>query len=360
MHFSKRNLFLFLIFFSILSHLLFHCLVSYSEKTSFIWHTIGERKISPKKYDLAILGDSQLMSGVHPAILSKMLTEKGKSLDILYYPRPSEQPEGIYKLLLDFKKSGIEIKTLIVNISPVTSSKNTIVDAHKTLAQNFQPFSIRMLFDPDLNRFYFKNLSGNLYYLFLQIFPLLKLNGNFSNEIRLIPGSEGIQHDKEINALLDVKFFGNLNSNKEKNLFLEKSLPAENFYFEWGNFSSFTGECIERKESLSLPLGIEAAFLNPRKESSQFWLKIGNFANENQIQIRYLYAPFSPEAELKIGSNENTSPIQMNLREIISKFGNESVIKIDPQLFNSGDFKDYTHLNVCGMMKLTKELANRL
>ncbi len=349
-----------MIFFSILSNLLFRYLVYYSEKTSFIWHTIGERKIPAKKYDLAILGDSQLMSGIHPAILSKMLIEKGNPLDILYYPRPSEQPEGIYKLLLDFKNSGIEIKTLIVNISPVTSSKNTIVDAHKTLAQNFHPFSIPMLLEHDLNHFYFKNLSGNLYYLFLQAFPLLKLNGNFSNEIRLIPGSEGIQHSKEMNSILDVKLFGNLDSNKEKNLFLVKSLPKENFYFEWGNFSTFTEECIEQKESFSLPTGIEAAFLNPRKESLQFWLKIGKYAKENQIKIQYLYAPFSPEAEAKIGSNKNTSPIQMNLREITTQFGEDHILKIDSSVFKTSDFKDYTHLNVCGMMKLTKELANRL
>jgi hypothetical protein len=300
------------------------------------------------------------MSGIHPAILSKMLAEKGNPLDILYYPRPSEQPEGIYKLLLDFKNSGIEIKTLIVNISPVTSSKNTIVDAHKTLALNFQPFSIHMLLEYDLNHFYLKNISGNLYYLFLQAFPLLKLNGNFSNEIRLVPGSEGIQHNKAMNSFLDVNFFGNLDSNKEKNLFLAKFLPEELFYFEWGNFSTFTGECIERTELLSLPTGIEAAFLNPRKESLQFWLKIGKFAKENQIKIQYLYAPFSPEAEAKIGSKENTSPIQMNLREIGIQLGEDSIIKIDPGIFKTNDFKDYTHLNVCGMMKLTKELANRL
>ena len=104
MQFSTRNLFLFLFYFSALSHLLFHFLVLYSEKTSFIWHTIGERQLSPKKYDLAILGDSQLMSGIHPAILSKLLIGKGKKLDILYYPRPSEQPEGIYRLLWDLNE----------------------------------------------------------------------------------------------------------------------------------------------------------------------------------------------------------------------------------------------------------------
>ncbi len=360
MHFSKRNLILFIIFFSFLSHLLFPFLVFYSEKTSFIWHTIGSRVIPKKEYDLAILGDSQIMSGIHPNVLSLQLKENGKPLDILYYPRPSEQPEGIYKLLLDFHNSEIKVKTLLVNISPVTSSKNTIVDAHKTLSQNFQPFSLQIHLDKDLNQFYLKNLSGNLYYLFLQAFPLLKLNGNFSNEIKLIPGSEGIQHNKEMNALLEVNFFGNLNSNKEKNLFLEKFLPDENFYFEWGNFSSYTGECKERKETLSMPAGIEAAFLTPRKESLNFWLKIGEYAKQNNIRIVYLYAPFSPEAEAKIRSNEITSPIQLNIHEISAKFGEESILKIEPSLFTSADFKDYTHLNVCGMLKLTKELANRL
>jgi hypothetical protein len=64
--------------------------------------------------------------------------------------------------------------------------------------------------------------------------------------------------------------------------------------------------------------------------------------------------------QLRFNFYESTSPIQMNLREISSQIGEDSIIKIEPQLFNSSDFKDYTHLNVCGMMKLTKELANRL
>ena len=50
----------------------------------------------------------------------------------------------------------------------------------------------------------------------------------------------------------------------------------------------------------------------------------------------------------------------MNLREITTQFGEDHILKIDSSVFTTSDFKDYTHLNVCGMMKLTKELANRL
>ena len=360
MHFSKNKLILFLIFFSILSQILYRVLVKYSEKTSYIWHTIGKREFTPKEYDLAILGDSQLMSGIHPKILQNLLSEKGTPSDILYYPRPSEQPEGIYKSLLEFEKSKVKFKTLIVNISPVTTSKNIIVDSHKTLSLNFQPFSTQMLFDKNLNQFYLKNLSGNLYYLFLQIFPILKLNGNFSNEVKLIPGSDGIGHNNQISSFLDVGFFVNLFLNKEKNDFLEKSLWKENFYFEWGEFSNFTGQCIERKDPLSLPTGIEAAFLIPRKEALPTWIKLGEYAKEHQFQIYFLYVPFSEEAEEKIGSQNPASPIQQNLQEITQKFGEKSILKIEPSTFSNGDFKDYTHLNVCGMIKLTKELASRL
>ena len=80
------------------------------------------------------------MSGIHPKVLDMQLKENGKPLIFYIILDHPEQPEGIYKLLLDFHNSGIKIKTLLVNISPVTSSKNTIVDAHKTLSQNFQPF----------------------------------------------------------------------------------------------------------------------------------------------------------------------------------------------------------------------------
>lgn len=360
MHFYRLNLLLYLFFISLLSFFLFHQLVLYTEKTSFIWYEIGKRNIQPQKYDVAILGDSQLMSGVHPLFLKKLLQEKNKPSDILYYPRPSEQPEGIYNMLLQFKKKEIEFKTLIVNISPVTTSKNIIVDSHKSLVLNFQPFSSQILLEPTLNKFYLKNISGNLYYLFIQVFPLLKLNGNISNEMKLIPGSEGIQHDKEIKSFLNMPFTGNLLSNKNRNIFLDKYLTQENFFFEWGNFSPFTGECLERLEPLLLPSGIEAAFLNPRTESLQFWIKLGEYAQANNFKILFLYTPFSPESELKIGSNLPTSPIQISLHEISTRFGKDSILKIDSSIFGSKDFKDYTHLNVCGMIKLTKEIANRL
>lgn len=358
MHFSKRNLFFFIILFSIISNFLFHFFIPYTEKTSFLWYKIGERSIESKTYDLAILGDSQLMSGVHPSILKKQLQEKNQNWDILYYPRPSEQPEGIYQLLLQFEKANIKIKRLAVNISPVTTSKNTIVDAHKSLTLNFQPFSKYIILDSDLNKFYLKNVSTNVYYLLLQLFPLLKLNGNFSNEVRIIPGSEGIQHNQKIESYLNVNLFGNLKWNREKNIFLNQHLMDQDFYFEWGNFTPFTGECIERKEPLVLPFGIEAAFLTMRKESIEVWKRIGEYANKNNIQIYYIYIPFSPEAELKIGSLEKTSPIQLGLETLASQFGKERVIHINSDLFTNSDFKDYTHLNVCGMMKLTKQLAN--
>ncbi|MBP7282772.1 MAG: hypothetical protein KBA66_14410 [Leptospiraceae bacterium] len=360
MHFSKRNLILFLILFSIFSHFLFRYLVFYSEKTSFIWEKIGKRNLVSKNYDLIILGDSQIMSGLHPSLLNQLLAAKGKSMDILYYPRPSEQPEGIYKILQDFKKANITSKMLLVNISPVTTSKNNIVEANKTLTQNFHPFSFQLFLEPNLNKFYLKTLSGNIYYLFLQVFPLLKLNANFSNEIKIIPGSEGITYNAGINSFLNVNFFGNLILNRKNNLFLDESLERENFYFEWGNFSRFTGECIERTEPLFLPVGIEPAFLTPRKEALEFWLKIGDYARQNNIKIFFLYTPFSPEAELKIGSTRLDSPIHNTLTQISQKFGQDSILKIDSALFQTGDFRDYTHLNVCGMMKLTKELANRL
>ncbi|HMV41060.1 MAG TPA: hypothetical protein PK079_02500 [Leptospiraceae bacterium] len=357
MHFSKTKLILFVIFFSITSHLIFNSIILYTEKTSFIWNQIGNRKIEPKTYDLAILGDSQLMSGVHPTLLKKYLQTESKDWEILYYPRPSEQPEGIYQLLHQFEKSDVKIKNLIVNISPVTTSKNTIVDAHKSLTQNFQPFSTEIIKDLSLNKFYLKNLSGNVYYLLLQVFPLLKLNGNFSNEVRIIPGSEGIQNDKHIESYLNVGFFGNLNLNKEKNNFLSNHLIDQGFYFEWGNYTTYTGDCILRQESLTLPFGIEAAFLNPRNDSLDMWKKIGEYSKEKGIHIYYLYIPFSPEAESKIGSKKNTSPIQISLNSIKAIFGNKSVLEIDSNLFSNEDFRDYTHLNICGMMKLTKQLA---
>lgn len=350
---------LFLFFFLIvLSHFLYHKLVVYSEKTSYIWYEIENRSIPKKHYDLLIMGDSQIMSGLHPTYLEKKFRKKGKNFEILYYPRPSEQAEGILNTLLKLEKMNITYDRLLANISPVTTSKNTIANAHKSLAINMTDFQPEFYWKHQLNRFYLKSLSQNLYYLVLQVFPLLKLNSNISREIRLLPNNERVnQFSKDLESYINQDTFGNLLENEKHNQFLKKELKQNGFYWEWGNFTKYTGRCQINKEEFELPNIIGQAFLIPRKNAKKSWVRIMELLSKKNVHFFLVYLPFAPTAEKKMQNNADFSPIRQTIQSLRLRFGNGSVIELDKNFFTNEDYTDYTHLNVCGMKKFADYLV---
>lgn len=345
----------FLAFILFLNHFLYFVLISYVEKTSYLWHLISNREIKEKDYTYLILGDSQVMSGIHPKFLKELLTEESK---ILYYPRPSEQAEGIYLLLKKFYSEGYRFKKILVNISPVTTSKNNIVESQRTLTYNFFPFQKEIFLNFELSEFYFKNISGAVYYSIIQIFPLLKLNSNLINEIALIPKSASLGSSLNINDYLDRSFFGDLQLNRIQNTFLKYTLSENEFYFQWDNFKT-TNICIPNLEEKKIPFGIDIAFSNPRKKSFEMWLEIYNLAKENSSELIYLYIPFAPEIQTKILNSEKLPLLEL-IHRIENKAPKTNVFSFSIDDFQKSDFTDYTHLNYCGMKKLTKELANKL
>jgi hypothetical protein len=350
-----KKFFVFLGFLLFLNHFLYFVLISYVEKTSYLWHLISKREILEKDYTYLILGDSQVMSGIHPKLLKAFLIEETK---ILYYPRPSEQAEGIYLLLKKFYAEGYRFKKILVNISPVTTSKNNIVESHKTLTYNFFPFHKEIFLNFDLSEFYFKNLSGAVYYCIVQIFPLLKLNSNLINELALIPKSASLGSSLKMSDYLDRSFFGDLQLNHIQNTFLKNTLSGNEFYFQWDNFKT-TNICIPNLEEKKIPFGIKIAFSNPRKKSFERWLEIYNLAKENMSEVIFLNIPFSPEIYSKILEGKQL-PLHELIRILDSRIPKENIFSFPVNNFLESDFSDYTHLNYCGMKKLTKELANKL
>jgi len=353
----KLNFFVFVFFFlflHLISEFLGLMLTDYVERTSFIWNEISRREIPTKKFDLLILGDSQITSGINPGYLKEGLQKTKKDFDLFYYPRPSEQPEGVLILTREFKKK-FDFRHLLVNISPVTTSKNLIAESHRSLVQNFSSFSIEPIKDPDLGKYYFKNFSGYLYYFFLQAFPLLKLNSNFTREFGIVKESDSTGND--LRGRIEFPLFEGFKKNKAQNYQLREFFRKSDFYWEWGNFTNSHNACFPTKTPPALPPGVEIAFLKSREEALKSWMKI---ARENsEKKIIFLYLPFSPSAEEKIGSASQNSPIRIALNAL-KNIPNVEILTTPNYFFQSGDFADYTHLNACGMEKLTSFLTEHL
>ncbi len=347
----KKFLF-FLVILIITNHLFYKYLLTYTEKTSYIWSEINNREIPVGEYDLLILGDSQVMSGIHPLKLSNET-----NLKILFYPRPSEQVEGIYFHLKNFYKKGFKFKKILVNFSEISSSKNPILESHKSLSLNFQNFSFSFFTDKILFSLYLKNLSNSVYYFITEIFPLLKLNSNFTREINLVPKSEGIILTQNIEPILYWNIFGNLKYNLDQNSNIKKFLVEENFYLDWKDLHR---TCNPNEQKMELPTGSELAFTNLRKESIPVWLKLSEIAKENSSEIFYIKIPFSNIFQTKLKENPHIIQADFYLIESIKKnLGEDRIIFVDSK-FKDSDFGDYTHLNVCGMIQLTKELSLKL
>lgn len=337
-------------------------MVEYSEKTSFIWYQIDQRKLVPNQhYDLVIMGDSQIMSGVNPHYLKNLLKKKGKKYKILYYPRPSEQPEGILNNLYQLEKKNITYDNFFANISPVTVSQNNIVSAHRNLALNINSFQADFYFKSLLNSFYIKTVGEHFYYLILQIFPLFKLNSNFSSEWRLIPSNEKTNLlAKDINSFLKQNPFQNFAEKKRQNLFLKRELVQNDFYWEWGSFEHYTGECKKKEVQFNLPDAIAGVFLVPRLKAERSWNKVLEYLSKKGCSFFLIYIQFSPETESKIQSNATFSPIHQTIQKLKKQYQENVVLELPNSFLDRYDYVDYTHLSVCGMKKLTEFLSDKL
>lgn len=358
------NRFLRLIFIILLLSLIsifsYDFLVEYSEKSGFIRYVIEEKAITNKNIDIYIAGDSQVMSGIHPAYLRNELKKQGKNYLINYSPKPSEQPEGVLSDLLELKKNNINIKKLIVNLSPLHLSKNPFTDSHRSLGINSRKFRLHYYTNSYLRNFYLKDSSDSFYYIIIQAFPLLKLNGNFSRELKIIPGSDGIAETNNLDMYLTRSFTGNLYYNRKLNQFLKQELKENEYYYEWGKKEKYSGECIHNNMEIKLPPGINAAFSNPRKNAGKVLLEIYSMSKTDSFELLFIEIPFSPEAEKALNNSGGSSPYAEGLKELKQNIPEESFLKIEPGTLKDSDYTDYIHPNSCGMKKITELLAAKI
>lgn len=341
---------------------LFPFLVPFQEKNSFLYdrlskmdsslYTESESSRSQKLAPILFLGDSQILSGIHPKELEKRLGRP-----IWFLPRPSEQPEGMFLRWKEYeRKIGAKPSLVIVNGSVFSLSDMDVAQAHRSLVLNYDSFHTEIFTEIFLRDFYLKNLSISMYYLLGRIFPFLRLNASVSTAFKIIgEGDEFNYSEKNLEKLLLGNPIEKWKSNLDRNRFLEIEYSKNNGYLDWGKQSPYDGVCVPNENLIPLPRNAEAALQRTRKSSLKAWRELFSYLKSRNVRILAVSLPFRPDFEEKLSSLP-----QMPLWESILMEEGIPYWKVKVHLFEPRDFGDYTHLNTCGMRKLVPVLAEKI
>ncbi|MCU0823709.1 MAG: hypothetical protein MUF77_03610 [Leptospira sp.] len=312
------------------------------ETSSVYWAVFNEKKsngIQTKhsKGSILVLGDSQIISGITPQMVANW--NEIETNEIVYLPRPSEQPEGMLSLYDANLKSFSNLKKVYVNLSPISISKNSVVDSHKQLYTSFGSMESVQLLNPALRKFYFPNLSDLCWKVVITSFPFFSLNPNTSSLTNKFILGEDIEP-----ILLDRK--------KE----YESILKA----FE----SSFSGSWVwketdsnrEISESEVFPKGSTEVFLTKREAAIETLKTLFQRWRDRGIEIVVLRIPFSPDMEADLQNTNGNVHLDQFLDEqkriqktVRGELQELKVLDIRRLGLNQKKyFADITHLNQKG------------
>ncbi len=295
-----------------------------------------------------------MMSGVKPEEFSKLTGITKEKIG--FYPLPSDQPERIWLQLLSLrKKTQFKDRTFIFSVSPITLSKNEVTDAHKSLFHNYHLFLPSIITEPEIMKFYFKDGAGFVYYLFGRLFPVLRLNGFYSTEIKFLK-KEIHPENRDFQSALNEGFFSSLKKNGEMNHHLEETLMKNDFHWEWGTAKE-EKECLFRADRNSFVKSSVQILYRERTDAVKVWNKIFDLLQKEEAKFLFVRIPFSPMLEEAL--SEAAAP-DVKLFKVWEQKKKDSVFTVDSDDFSIGDFTDLTHLNSCGRNKFQKALQKRL
>jgi hypothetical protein len=338
----------FLLSFLTFGHLLNYFFIPYSDKSSFIWANLSEKKIPKSEIDILILGDSQVLSGVMPLELQTEFRNK----KIFYYPRPSEQPEGIYYFLLtNVFNDNLKPKLIIWNLSLIGLTKSGIVEAHRKLFKDRVDFNFVVYTDPFLSSFYLKGFIGGLEYTISKLLAYPIVSSQLTTEFSLIPRSlnMNLQSNQLENFTLHNPF-KSLLINYERNQFILKNMNENLGYYDWTLDENLEkSSCFQKQTDVS-SYHFNLAFNQSREKAFEVWEKIIFNLIQKNIAFKILLIPFHPELK---GKTENF---------ILSTFKKNYDYKNFWEISNltEEDYGDYIHPNSCGAKKITKFLIEKL
>ncbi|EPG76395.1 hypothetical protein LEP1GSC058_1292 [Leptospira fainei serovar Hurstbridge str. BUT 6] len=340
------------------SNFLFELLLPFQEKNAFLYELLRKQFEKQLSYDNAksrepswlFLGDSQLMSGMDPQVLQRSTGKR-----IVFLPRPSEQPEGILIRIKELLSAGLKPEKIFLNANYFNTADVDIVPAHRSLVLNYDSFRWSIYWNSQERNFYFRNVGDALFFALARIFPLMKLNSAISSEIRTIPKTEQfLETDPRLAEILSINPVERWKSNRKKNEQLRAELERSGGFLEWNNSKTYTGNCVPNTSPQALPgSGWESNYKRMRSSSLVAWKLIFKILQKENISFEVLLIPSRPDFVAAVGGDNALSEF-----EGILKAGGIPVIKPD-EPFEISVFGDYTHLNACGVQKLTRWFLKR-
>ncbi|TGM01342.1 hypothetical protein [Leptospira jelokensis] len=333
-----RYLFTSLVLLSVFMHFTWEYLVPFCDTTSMYWYLANQRKWNPSG-KILVLGDSQIVSGILPETIAAL--ENVPVEEVIFLPKPSQQPEGIYSDTLYLIPKLTNLKKIYVNLSPLNTSKNSITDAHKQLYYSFSKLVFTDLMDPMLRNVYFPNVTDLLWKVNIQIFPYFGLSSNLNR----------IFYDQTVQTDL-----------KHRRLefdSIQKSMEERSGAWIWksiGKDPSITKDEVFQNLDTTILAG-------KRNGSIQLWNKAIQTWKEKQIEVVVLRIPFSPQMEMDLNQKQGNG-VSDSLLQSIQLEANGSKVKVynfKSIFLNQYEyFADLTHLNQKGRDVFAKVLKKEL
>ncbi|PJZ44852.1 hypothetical protein [Leptospira brenneri] len=316
------------VFLSLFMHLTLGWFIPFCETTSSYWYLSKTREgKTSDKIKVLVLGDSQIVSGVSPKLIAEI---EGISLDeVLYLPRPSEQPEGILLNSLNLIGKLPNLKKIYVNLSPLNTSKNSITDSHKQLYHSFGTFSLNAITNPFLRKAYFSNLTDISWKTVITVFPYFGISSNLN---RLV-------YDRSTQIDLPRR--------KEEYLFIKQSMHNLQGSWVWKS----VGEDPTLQESEDFP-NLNTMILSGKRELSiQLWLDCFKLWEKQKLEVVLLRIPFSPKMEKDILKTKANVVSDEIFKTVTSNSFQKNVVIFDFRAIFLEEyqyFADLTHLNQKG------------
>ncbi|MCW7494214.1 hypothetical protein ND861_16330 [Leptospira sp. 2 VSF19] len=312
---------------SVFMHLTVEWIVPFCETTSSYWYLANNRIVNSDAKVL-VLGDSQIVTGVTPQLIAEI---EGVTInEVLYLPKPSQQPEGILLESLDVLPKLPKLKKVYVNLSPLNTSKNSVTDANRQLYFSFGGFSFEVITHPLLRKAYFSNLTDLSWKLIIKVFPYFGLSSNIN---RLV-------YDPL--AQIDV-----LRRQKEF-VYIKESMEKNQGSWVWKSIGD--DPTLDAKEVF--PENSSQVLSGKRELSIHLWFDFLRLWKERGVNVVFLRIPFSPKMEkdiLKTKANLvaddffKTITADMRAKQDVIVFDFKSVFLEEYRYFG-----DLTHLNQKG------------
>ncbi|MCG6143213.1 hypothetical protein [Leptospira bandrabouensis] len=312
---------------SLFMHLTVDWIVPFCETTSSYWFLSNERKINSNA-KILVLGDSQIVTGVTPQLIAEM---EGVTTDeVLYLPKPSQQPEGILLESLEVLQKVPKLKKVYVNLSPLNTSKNSVTDANRQLFLSFGSFSLDTITHPLLRKAYFSNVTDLSWKIIIKIFPYFGLSSNINRLVYdPIAQSDVIRRQKEF-------------------LYIKESMEKNQGSWVW----KFIGDDPTLDVKEEFPQNSSQVLSGKRDLSMLLWFDLIRLWQERGVKVVFLRIPFSPKMEkdiLKTKANLVADDFfkkittEERLKESVAVFDFKSEFLEEYQYFG-----DLTHLNQKG------------